>query len=60
MLGTAEYGEPFAAVVGHGNFYGVQSHPEKSSAHGLRLLAELRRASASRASRRIASARDAG
>jgi glutamine amidotransferase len=38
ILGVAEYGERFAAVVGRGSVYGAQSHPEKSSAHGLRLL----------------------
>jgi imidazole glycerol-phosphate synthase subunit HisH len=38
ILGTAEYGERFPAVVGRGNVFGAQSHPEKSSAHGLALL----------------------
>ncbi|MGH2855023.1 MAG: imidazole glycerol phosphate synthase subunit HisH [Solirubrobacteraceae bacterium] len=38
VLGTAEYGEPFPAVVARGNVFGAQSHPEKSSVHGLRLL----------------------
>jgi|HubBroStandDraft_6_1064221.scaffolds.fasta_scaffold43108_4 glutamine amidotransferase len=38
VLATAEYGETFPAVVGHGNVYGAQSHVEKSSTHGLRLL----------------------
>lgn len=38
VLATAEYGESFPAVVGAGNVYGAQSHPEKSSAHGLQLL----------------------
>ncbi len=38
VLGEAEYGERFAAVVGSGNVFGAQSHPEKSSAHGLGLL----------------------
>jgi glutamine amidotransferase len=41
VLATAEYGETFAAVVGKGNVYGAQSHPEKSSTHGLRLLANF-------------------
>ncbi len=35
VLATAEYGERFPAVVGQGNVYGAQSHPEKSSTHGL-------------------------
>jgi glutamine amidotransferase len=38
VIATAEYGESFPAVVGAGNVYGAQSHPEKSSTHGLRLL----------------------
>jgi glutamine amidotransferase len=38
VLGTAEYGVSFPAVVERGNIYGAQSHPEKSSTHGLRLL----------------------
>jgi glutamine amidotransferase len=43
VLATADYGEPFAAVVGQGNVYGTQSHPEKSSAHGLALLENFTR-----------------
>jgi glutamine amidotransferase len=43
VLGTTEYGSRFASVVGHGSFYGVQFHPEKSSAAGLRLLANFAR-----------------
>jgi glutamine amidotransferase len=41
VLGVAEYGETFATVVAQGNIYGAQSHPEKSSAHGLGLLANF-------------------
>lgn len=38
VVGTAEYGERFATIVERGNVSGVQFHPEKSSAHGLRVL----------------------
>ncbi len=41
VLGTTDYGETFATVVGAGNVFGAQSHPEKSSAHGLALLANF-------------------
>jgi glutamine amidotransferase len=41
VLAVAEYGEAFAAVVGAGAVFGTQSHPEKSSTHGLRLLANF-------------------
>jgi len=43
VLGTAEYGEPFVSAVQRGSFYGVQFHPEKSSAAGLRMLANFAR-----------------
>jgi glutamine amidotransferase len=43
VLATADYGEPFAAIVGRGNVFGTQSHPEKSSAHGLALLGNFTR-----------------
>jgi imidazole glycerol-phosphate synthase subunit HisH len=43
VLGTADYGERFATAVQRGSFYGVQFHPEKSSAAGLRLLANFAR-----------------
>jgi glutamine amidotransferase len=38
VLGTAAWGERFACVVASPPLYGVQFHPEKSSAAGLRLL----------------------
>jgi glutamine amidotransferase len=38
VLGTAAYGERFAAAVSRPPVYGVQFHPEKSSSAGLRLL----------------------
>jgi glutamine amidotransferase len=43
VLANADYGEPFAAIVGRGNVFGTQSHPEKSSAHGLALLGNFTR-----------------
>jgi imidazole glycerol-phosphate synthase subunit HisH len=43
VLGIADYGEPFVSAVQRGSFYGVQFHPEKSSAAGLRLLANFGR-----------------
>jgi glutamine amidotransferase len=39
VVGTAEWGERFAAVVEQGSVYGAQFHPEKSSSAGLALLA---------------------
>ncbi len=41
VLGRAEYGTPFVTAVERGSFLGVQFHPEKSSTHGLRLLANF-------------------
>ena len=41
LLGTAEYGTRFACAAERENVYGVQFHPEKSSAAGLRLLANF-------------------
>ena len=38
LVGTASYGSRFACVAGKGKVRGVQFHPEKSSAAGLRLL----------------------
>jgi len=43
VLGVAEYGAPFVTAVEAPPFYGVQFHPEKSSAAGLRLLANFAR-----------------
>ncbi len=43
VLGTAEYGERFVTAVRRGSFHGVQFHPEKSSAAGLRMLGNFAR-----------------
>ncbi len=37
-LQTAEYGTPFSAAIGQGNFMGVQYHPERSAALGTAVL----------------------
>jgi glutamine amidotransferase len=37
-VGIGEYGERFASIVERENVFGVQFHPEKSSADGLKLL----------------------
>jgi len=38
ILATTEYGLEYASVVGRGNLYGVQFHPEKSQSIGLQIL----------------------
>jgi glutamine amidotransferase len=43
-IASAEYGGPFTAAVQRENVWGVQFHPEKSSAAGLRVLANFIRA----------------
>jgi glutamine amidotransferase len=37
-VATSEYGGTFSAAVEHGNVFGVQFHPEKSGAAGLKIL----------------------
>jgi imidazole glycerol-phosphate synthase subunit HisH len=38
MLALADYHQPFAAIAGRDQFYGIQFHPEKSQAVGLQIL----------------------
>jgi glutamine amidotransferase len=43
IVAETEYGSDYASVVGQKNIYGVQFHPEKSQAAGLRLLGNFAR-----------------
>jgi glutamine amidotransferase len=38
ILATTDYGQDFASVVGTGNVWGIQFHPEKSQQTGLQIL----------------------
>ena len=38
VLGRCTYGDAFASIVGRGNVWGIQFHPEKSQEDGLRIL----------------------
>jgi glutamine amidotransferase len=44
VIGETEYGAMYASVVARGNVCGVQFHPEKSQAVGLKLLSNFGRA----------------
>mgnify|MGYP000614712201 CR=1 FL=1 len=37
-IATTDYGRPFSAALGSGNFFGTQFHPEKSGAAGARVF----------------------
>ena len=39
VVATTEHGQPFVSAVARGSLLGVQFHPERSAADGLRLLA---------------------
>ena len=43
VIGETEYGATYASVVARGNVCGVQFHPEKSQAAGLKLLSNFAR-----------------
>ena len=53
VVGSTQYGERFATLVERDNIAGAQFHPEKSSADGLRLLANYLRACAAPGADRI-------
>ena len=38
IIGETNYGKKFVSAVGHGNVYGVQFHPEKSSILGTKII----------------------
>lgn len=40
-LATTDYGDNFAAIIGHKNFFGCQFHPERSSTAGKQILANF-------------------
>jgi imidazole glycerol-phosphate synthase subunit HisH len=48
VIASTVYGERFATIVARGAVAGVQFHPEKSSAHGLTMLANFARLCAAR------------
>ena len=43
VIGRSDYGVSFASVVGRDKVFGAQFHPEKSSVHGLAMLANFAR-----------------
>jgi glutamine amidotransferase len=51
VIATSDYGRDFPAIVGRGPVLGLQFHPEKSQAVGLRLVANFVKSVASRGTR---------
>ena len=43
VLGRCTYDDAFASIVGRGNVWGIQFHPEKSQEDGLRILGNFAR-----------------
>ena len=41
LIAVTDYHQPVTAIVGRGNVYGMQFHPEKSGETGLKLLANF-------------------
>jgi glutamine amidotransferase len=41
ILATTDYGLDFASIVGRGNVFGIQFHPEKSQDVGIRILSNF-------------------
>jgi glutamine amidotransferase len=42
-VGITSYGDEFSGVVEKGNVFGIQFHPEKSGAAGLKMLENFAR-----------------
>ena len=42
LISVTEYGEEVTAIVGSGNVFGTQFHPEKSGDPGLKLLSNFK------------------
>ncbi|MBP2115565.1 imidazole glycerol phosphate synthase subunit HisH [Paenibacillus sp. FSL P2-0089] len=49
LLAVTDYGHPVTAIVGRGNVYGMQFHPEKSGELGVKLLGNFLRLQAQQA-----------
>jgi len=60
VIAESDYGRAFPAIVGRGSVVGMQFHPEKSQAVGLRLVANFVKGLGSRASRPRDASREQG